>query len=208
MLMTMSETKPYSLTIGMATGGVIRTETVARLIPALWELKKRGYEVRFCPMIGGNVSHNRNTIARQAVADKSDYLMFIDNDMMFPSDGILRLIDCGKDIVAAPYNQRALPQTDNSVRISTVKLVDKHNELVGGTVPTEVATVGGVGTGFMLIKTGVFEKMNSPWFVDYEDEHHEFHGEDVNFCVKARAIGYEIWINPHIEIQHISEIAW
>lgn len=208
MLREMSETKPYTITIGMATGGTIRTETVARLLPAIWALKQRAYEVHFCPMIGGNVCHNRNIITRSALENGSDYLMFIDNDMMFPADGITQLIDCDKDIVAAPYNQRPLPQTDNSVRISTVKLVDENDNLISGSVPKELARVGGVGTGFMLIKMTVFREMDGPWFVDYEDETHEFHGEDINFCTKARLMGYEVWIDPHIEIGHIGSIVW
>lgn len=208
MIMLMSEHEPYSVTVGMATGGTIRTETVARLLPAIWALKDRGYKVHFCPMIGGFVTHNRNIIARQALANNSDYVMFIDNDMMFPADGITRLIDSDKDIIAGPYNQRPLPQTDNSFKTSTVKLVDENGELMDGSVPEELAQVGGTGTGFMLIKTDVFRIMKQPFFHDYEDENFEFHGEDINFCLKARGLGFEVWINPHIEIQHIGEIAW
>lgn len=203
----MSE-QPYTISVGMATGGTVRTETMARLLPAIWALKERGYAVHFCPMIGGFVTHNRNIIAREALSNDSDYLMFIDNDMMFPADGITRLIDSDKDIIAAPYNQRPMAQTDNSFKTSTVKLVDASGELVPGKVPAELAQVGATGTGFMLIKMNVFRKMKQPFFNDYEDEEFQFHGEDVNFCLKARDLGFEVWINPHIEMAHVGEIAW
>jgi GT2 family glycosyltransferase len=204
----MSEREPYVITVGMATGGTIRTETVARLLPAIWELKKRGYIVNFCPMIGGNVCHNRNVIVTEAIKNNSDYVMFIDNDMMFPADGITRLIDSDKDIMCGPYNQRPLPQGDNNVRVSTVKLVDEEGTLVSGKLPNELSKVGAAGTGFMLIKMKVFEAMEHPWFIDYEDEAHQLHGEDVNFCIKARGLNFEVWINPHLEILHIGHITW
>jgi len=60
-----------------------------------------------------------------------------------------------------------------------------------------------MGTGFMLIKTSVFEKMKSPWFVDGEDENGECFTEDVEFCRKAHLAGFDVWCSPTIPIRHI-----
>jgi len=58
----------------------------------------------------------------------------------------------------------------------------------------------------MLIKTPVLEKIGAPWFeFSYEPERV---GEDVNFCRKARKAGYNIWVDPTIQVRHLGEYAF
>jgi len=195
----------YSLTIGMPSGGTVRAETMTSLISAMNPLKEKNVEHQLTIQIGGYVAHNRNKIVEIAKQNKSTHIMFIDADMVFPPSGIMRLIDHDKDIVAAMYNARGVP---GQPIISTVKPTDpekdpKKGEFVNTEFPAGLFKVFGLGTGFMLIKTSVFKKLEKPYFVAYEDENGEHHTEDIDFCAKAGKAGFDVWCSPTIQMNHI-----
>ena len=68
---------------------------------------------------------------------------------------------------------------------------------------SELFKASGTGTGFMLIKTKVFDKLKKPYFVAWEDEDGNHHTEDIEFCINARKAGFDVWISPTIKIGHI-----
>jgi hypothetical protein len=68
-------------------------------------------------------------------------------------------------------------------------------------------TVDYTGFGWVLIKKGVFENLEYPWFapkmqVFNSGEVQDMCGEDVSFCLDAKAKGYEIWCDPVIRVGH------
>lgn len=196
----------YHVTIGVCTGGTMRSETVTSLVGAMDVIRANGIKANLAIQIGGYVAKNRNSLVETAINNGSTHIMFIDNDQTFRPSAIQRLIDHDKDIVCAPYNARPAP---GQQVVSTIKLLDENGELPmdGGTkefeIPAGLFKVGGSGTGFMLIKTSVFGKLKKPYFVAWEDEEGVHHTEDIEFCIKARKAGYDIWANPTIPIGHI-----
>lgn len=195
----------YTVTIGMATGGTIRSETVTSLFGAMEVLKGHGVGIHLILEIGGYVAHNRNTLVRQAQHNGSTHLMFIDNDMVFQPSAIQRLLDADKDIVGANYNARGVP---GKPVVSTIKLVDpatdpNYGKVVNTEWPAQLFTLFSIATGFMLIKMPVFDKVADPWFVAYEEVGGEHHTEDVEFCKKAHEAGIDVWCSPTIEVGHI-----
>ena len=68
-------------------------------------------------------------------------------------------------------------------------------------------TVDYTGFGWVLIKKGVFEEMEYPWFapkmqVFESGSVQDMCGEDVSFCLDAKEMGYEIWCDPRIRVGH------
>jgi hypothetical protein len=70
-------------------------------------------------------------------------------------------------------------------------------------------TVDYTGFGWVLIKNGVFEneEMKYPWFapkmqVFESGAVQDMCGEDVSFCLDAKAAGMEIWCDPRIRVGH------
>ena len=77
-------------------------------------------------------------------------------------------------------------------------------------VPVEV---GGVGFGFVAMKSGVFEKMNRPWFkireVQWDDVDFKVNmGEDYSWCEGAKEAGFKIWVDPLVKLKHHKEIIY
>ena len=63
------------------------------------------------------------------------------------------------------------------------------------------------GFGWVLIKHGVFEKLEYPWFapkmqVFESGDVQDMCGEDVSFCLDAQDADYEIWCDPRIRVGH------
>lgn len=197
----------YRIYIGICSGGAVQAETITSLIAAMDLIKQKGVDCGLDIMIGGYVAHNRNNLVREAFKKGASHLMFIDADMIFPASGIVRLLDHDKDIVGGMYNTRGNTDDDGKL-LSTIKMLDENGELPmdGGTrnfsIGPELIKVGGLGTGFLMIKMDVFKKMESPWFVAWESPEGEHHTEDIQFCVNAREAGYDIYCSPTIKIGH------
>lgn len=198
-----------SIVVGICTGGSIRAETVSSLIAALTYNSNKGLISNLLMQIGGYVDVNRNAIVDTALKDKADYVMFIDADMGFPPEGILTLINDDKDIVGADYNVRLDPTAVIRSGPTTKMVVD--NQLVSmlrEDFPTDLFKCGAVATGFLLIKTSVFKKLERPYFDARIDKNGIHYTEDVDFCIKAREAGIDIWCDPAISMQHIGNAVY
>jgi GT2 family glycosyltransferase len=58
------------------------------------------------------------------------------------------------------------------------------------------------GMGWMLVKYGVIEKMKYPWLHPRIQKHkagwEEFVWDDVEFCMRIRDLGLDVWVDPTI----------
>ena len=193
--------------VGMCTGGTVQAQTAVSLVGALDHLKIEGISYQVSIQIGGNKSQNMNRLVREAIQGEFDYLMSIDNDMIFPPDGIVKLINNDKDIVGANYAVRG-NSVEGDTRECVIKIVDDKGKKMATTLnslPKHLFQCHSLGNGFTLYKTEVFKKLQAPWFKDYETKDGEWHGEDVLFAEDAQKQGYEVWCNPKIKIGHIGK---
>jgi GT2 family glycosyltransferase len=62
------------------------------------------------------------------------------------------------------------------------------------------------GFGFMLMKKGVMESLEYPWFKQIEikigDDIVDMTSEDTSACLRLREKGYKIWIDPKVRVGH------
>ena len=153
---------------------------------------------------GAYIHDSRNKIAEAAMKDGSTHLMFIDYDMVFPESGITTLLSRGKEIIGGLYNARKFPLKLAAFGVNSEGFTRqiRHDE-----VPTEPFKIGGIGTGFLLIETGVFNKIEQPYF-SVEPWGNGTIGEDIYFCIKAGKVGIEVWADPTIPLKHIGDYAY
>jgi len=127
---------------------------------------------------------DRQIVVDAAFKRNCSHLLFVDGDMVFAPDAMLRLMAHDLDIVGGKYNKRVTGE-------DTVPQC-KH----------VLAPVPFVPTGFMLIATSVFEKIGRPAFSMQGGEEMS---EDLYFCNKAILHGYQVWCDPTIKIGHLCE---
>ena len=152
---------------------------------------------------GTLIASQRTELARQALEEKVDFLLWLDSDMRFPKETIGYMMDLDKDIVSANYATRRMP-------VKPVAMMDGGEKGVGRvyTEPGQegLQPVDYVGMGVMMVKREVFEKIEQPWFaIPYSTVGGHYTGEDVFFCRKAREAGYEVFVDHALsqEVKHI-----
>ena len=154
---------------------------------------------------GTLIASQRMELARQALEEKADYLLWLDSDMRFPRETIGHLILRDKPIVAANYAPRRMP-------VKPVAMMDNDGEI--GRVYTApdsegLQPVDYIGMGVMMVKREVFEKVEAPWFaIPYSTIGNHYIGEDVFFCRKAREAGFKIISDPSIKLGHIGQFVY
>lgn len=147
------------------------------------------------------VEDNRNGCIQYALnmGIDFDWVLWIDADMVFPGDALLRLIGHDKDIVGAHYRQRTPPHRHVGV------YEDRNIDLMAPGLHRMVQ----MPTGLLLTRFDIYRKMGYPWF---KPGTHDEPRDDVYFCRRAVALGYEIWCDHDLtrEVVHITEqqIPW
>ena len=142
-----------------------------------------------------------------------DYILWIDSDMVFQPEDFFKLLEHDKDVVSGIYKM------SDDVNYATVEnmdeqffeewlyypfLQDKDIEAKKG----KLFKVDYQGMGFLLVKNGIFEEMKYPWFYPrlLKWKNHpnwaDFPFDDVEFCMRARENGYDIFIDPKIRLGH------
>lgn len=181
------------VTIGVPYYLSITAEMTASLIHGVMRLP---YELHFAFIGGGHIDQNREVILDMALAEKSDRLLFIDSDIMFQPDAILRLLAHAQPIIGAAYNYKTTP-TQSVVLYDVPPLPGTHSPVRCSRLPT----------GFLSLHLPTLAKvLPRPWFWYEWDPKAKMGGvigEDVHFNRIAKDAGFELWVDPTIKLQHM-----
>jgi len=142
-----------------------------------------------------SIDRARNQAAIQAMEMDCDYLFFLDDDVMVPSDTIYKLLKADKDIVAGLVYIRGFPFNVMAFKIRVDEKDDKKKmlDLPEAAIMEEDRTLklnddgepltdcDAVGFSCCLIKMEVIKAMEPPYFISGTN-----FTEDVYFCNKAR----------------------
>ena len=150
--------------------------------------------------------NQREKLIDEAIKMEADYVLWLDSDMMFPSNVVLKLLAHNKDIVACNYMKRSLP-------MKTVAYTDLNNwdSWVPMEPQEELVKVKGIGMGCILMKTDVFKKLEKPYFeFIYKEDTKDWFGEDFTLQDKIQKVGYEIFVDTMLsmEIKHVGIYAF
>ena len=191
------------ITIAMPCLDKIETQTVKSLI----DLERpEGSEISVEFMESSLVYLSRDRLGVMALEGEADYLLFLDSDMTFAPDMLLRLLEdaeSGKDIVTALCFRRRPdynPAIWKKLRpgLPGESVVETYDDY-----PAEdVFEVEACGMATVLIRATVLKDV-------FEKEKALFapipgYGEDVSFCLRARRAGFSLWCDSRIKVGHIA----
>lgn len=138
-------------------------------------------------------------------------VLWIDSDIEWEPEDVLKLFDAEVPIIAGLY------QTDPSGRVA-VNFPDEEGRptivnKVEFILHDEPVKVGGVGFGFVLMRHGVFENVERPWFlirrIKWDDvDFYTNVGEDYSWCAAAQKAGFDIWVHPQVKVKHHKETVY
>lgn len=192
------------ITIAIPTNREIKPKMMESLLKVV-TYSQHDYHILLADR-GYTVAENRNYAVIQAMRNKSDYLLFVDDDMVFPENTLERLLTNKKEIVGVATNKKVLPKQ------STIGLFDENGEYKDPErhpdwemkLPDELFKAFFVGGGVLLIDMKVFEKIEKPYFEFITNEDGMVtDGEDGMFCKKAQKAGFDTWCDPTLTIGHI-----
>lgn len=162
------------------------------------------------------ISFNRNNIVKKFLANpEADYLMMLDGDII-PPPNILDLVLYQKDIIGGlcfSFSQISLGQT------SIVPLILKRNKKkiqgdkfykytpLNKKKWTGLTECDAIGTGHIIISRKVLEDpywiKSGGWFVNqYNKTGDKEIGLDLNFCYRAKKLGYPIFCHTDFKCGH------
>jgi hypothetical protein len=150
--------------------------------------------------------NQRETLISQAIAMKSEWVLWLDSDMMFPATTLLRLLAHKQDIVACNYMKRSFP-------FKSVAFTDTNDweSWVPLQYEDKLITVEAIGMGCVLMKTSIFQKLSKPYFeYTYQPKTEDWGGEDFTLFKKLNKLGYQVKVDTNLsnEIYHIGTYAY
>lgn len=148
-----------------------------------------------------NSINNSQPLSGQITYDK---ILWIDSDIAFTAEDVMRLYESDKDIISGAY---LLPGGEVAAYETLGKAGLAYNTILALDNPLKIE---GCGFGFLCVKQGVFEQMSRPWFkqvthtMELDNKIIEFPlmGEDLSWCKRALNLGYEIWLDPKVKLTH------
>jgi hypothetical protein len=150
--------------------------------------------------VASKVEIGRNRAVLRALERGSEWIFFLDDDMLPQPDTLERLLRRDVDIVAALSLQRGNAN-------QTEAFLDLGNTSAPLTLGPGIHKMAAVGAGATLYRTRVFRTLDHPWF-EFEPRPSGCSlGEDLVLARKAAAAGFDMWCDYTTPVGHITE-AW
>lgn len=184
-------------------------------------------QVELLPMTvrGHDTSEARNKMVLAALDHfdhhpmdpENDWILWIDADMDFPADSLLRLLKHNVDAVGADYRLRNPPYPKIGLKVNPDDPLGEplqltpEDDAAGGLAERAV-----LGLGLMLVRAKIFRLAPGPWFARTWNPKNARPGnpfgmvtEDCLFSAGLRARGFTVWCDLDLSahVLHIAEIS-
>ena len=230
--------RPFIVVGTPCFGGMVSQEYAMSLLQLQAASAKLGFDMATI-MLGNDalITRGRSAIvARFLDNSATTHLLFVDADITFTPDQVERMLKFDKDFVAGFYPAKIIDWQQMAERFGkTAESIDEAGLVYVGSLSEgadakfENGFGRGVyaGTGFQLIKRGVFERMIKAYPETQYKALHAFPrpsqpssnlyalfdcmidpetgvylSEDYAFCRRWRAIGGEIWLDLSSKLTH------
>jgi hypothetical protein len=193
------------------------------------------------------ITRARNTLVAFFLNTDCTHLFFIDSDIEFNVEDVIKLIAADKDVVVGAYPKKGINwetvkkyvETNPTASVADIGVAGSEyaiNFNFSGNnyqvnVEEGLISLKDAGTGFMMIKRNVIEKMmeahpelqyNNDINVDkvldkytyalfdtiIDGEARRYLSEDYTFCRRWQNMGGQIWLDPSIVLNHYGSYAY
>ena len=233
------ESKPKIFIATPMYGGMCTGTYALNLTTTPSVLNQNGIGMTFSLMLNESlITRARNRFAHDFLQSDATHLMFIDADISWQPYDIVEMVRADVDVICGIYPKKEINWHDvHAAVLRGVPAEELHNytgSFVVNTIDSKDATgridqpieIGKGGTGFMLIKREVIEKVSevAPKYsndmftvVNPKDvgtqianifdtsispDDNRYLSEDYHFCDLARANGFRIWAAPWAQLTH------
>lgn len=220
-------------------GGICHNSYQKSMFSLMNLLTQKGYRVNYSDLSNESlITRARNTLTEIFLRTGNDYLLFIDADQGFNPEGILKMIEEDVDLIGAAVPMkginwdrvRAAAKNDendlsNFTAVYNVNISNEQKQKLKEN-PGSIVEVDYIGTGVMLIKRDVFQKLkvSTPsyrsdqtgmagiqhgdtvydfWRTEIDKKSKRLLSEDYNFCNMWKDVGGKIYLAPYVKVVHV-----
>lgn len=168
----------------------------------------------YCQVVKSSLIYNaRNELAQQAIGNKFDRVLWLDSDILFDPDLMVRLskhLDDGLEYVSGLYFKRQYPT--EPVCFQTITQTRDGNDLITHAITykdypkDQLFEVDATGFGAVMMSVELLEKVKSKYGLPFSP--HLGLGEDMSFCWRAKQVGAKLYCDSSIKLKHIGAIAY
>lgn len=214
----MPAAKPTLFIATPCLDGSVNAHYAASLVRTTSTLQREGWRSPQIDFEIGNslIADARNKLVSRFLASDCSDLVFIDADLSWSPDDLVRLASVDAPFVAGVYQRKSRAKIDFTVKFGPAIAMDAQR----------LIAVERVGTGFMRLRRDCLEKMvashaslrllnplknddaNFYALFDTTIVDGQFIGEDFTFCDRWRAIGGQVLIDPAINLSHHGAAAY
>ena len=165
---------------------------------------KRDCPSRFSFIVRASCADARNLLAREAIESGADRVLWIDSDMVFDEDLMIRLgedLDAGWDMVCGLYFKRELPVTP--VIYSDINVEECKTRVYMNYPKDAMFAINGCGFGAVMMTTELLKRVG-----DYPFTPLPKLSEDLSFCARATDAGARIACDSRIKVGHVGQITY
>lgn len=165
-------------------------------------------DTRFAISCSSLIYDARNTLAKQAVTENYDRVLWLDSDMDFNPDLLKMLskdMDEGRDLVSGIYFKRRAPV--KPVIYKEVGYFHHEDEVTPIAVSYEdyprdsIFPIEGCGFGGCLVSADLIKKVADKYGLPFSPI--MGFGEDLSFCMRAKTIGAEMFCDSSVKLGHV-----
>lgn len=183
-------------------------------LPQLIEYTKKhipGVEFHLKAQTGVRTDRNRNSMLYKALNEgiEFDYVLWLDCDMTYPKDMLVKYLQDPKDIVGCMYYNRGYPYNPNVYLSGGVK-TKPYRPVDPRKLPSDqLFEVDGLGYGGMMVAKRVYDGLGDKKWTHYG---HNFYfpmemedqlSHDLQFCKDAKEAGFKTFVHTGVEAEHI-----
>ena len=149
-------------------------------------MMRYGIEIKFSFLFNESlITRARNYLVDEFLRTEYTHLLFIDSDINFNAQDVIALLALDKDVIGGPYPKKSMNWSNiahaarNHPDLEAKKLESLVGEYVFNVVKgtsqfqvTEPLEVMEIGTGYMMVKRNVFDKMKVEYpTIKYKPDH-------------------------------------
>lgn len=198
MLVSASGEKQYKILIAVPSGDFVHAlfaYDLAMLV-GYTQMMRPEMPVHLSILRGTYLPRARATLVEHAASVQATHILWLDSDMRFPKDALIRLLVHDQPIVGCNYPTRIPP-------ILPTALTEDRQPMFRAEGVVDASLIG---MGCLLTAMEVFETMGKPYFaLGYSREADDYSGEDTFFCQKAKQAGFDVLVDGDLseDIQHL-----
>ncbi|MGE5389716.1 MAG: hypothetical protein ACM3PE_01505 [Deltaproteobacteria bacterium] len=161
----------------------------------------------------------KNSIINKAREDNYDYLFLVDSDLVLQPQTLEHLVNCRKDIVSEIFWTKWEPDFPELPQVWCFDQYNLFNRSRGENLTESqvlqrvllflnelkvpgVYRVGGLGACTLISKKAIHAGVNFN-----EIYNSSLVGEDRHFCIRAAALGFELFVDTHYPAFHIYRLS-